>query len=145
MASMRRRLENLENERHPEPEDQREREERRERIQEDAERSLERSRREGKEPAFEITDKGDVLCAHDGKLVTESHQTLAEEWFWDYVEMGNPGGLIHDKESEGFYMPNGELAFSRDRCYLPRFFWAIGDPRADPWCMTAPERIEVGP
>jgi hypothetical protein len=81
--------------------------------------SIERSRREGTEAVFEITDKGDVLCARDGKPVTESHQTLAEEWYWDYVEMGNPGGLIHDEETEGFYMPNGELAFSRDRCYLP--------------------------
>lgn len=36
-------------------------------------------------------------------------------------------------------------AFSRNRCYLPRFFWAIGVERADPWCMRAPERIEVGP
>ena len=43
--------------------------------------------------------------------------------------MGNTGGLIHDEGTEGFYMPNGELAFSRDRCYLPRLFWAIGGPR----------------
>jgi len=63
--------------------------------------------------------------------------------------VGKTRGLIHDKETEGFYMPEGraagELAFSRTHCYLPRFFWAMGDDLADPWCMTAPERIEVGP
>jgi hypothetical protein len=147
MGSMKRRVNKLEDSRRAsvEPEDQREREERHRRIREDAQRSIERSRREGTEPAFEITEEGNVVCAHDGKPVTESHQTLAEEWYWDYVEMGNPGGLIHDKESEGFYMSNGELAFSRDHCYLPRFFWAIGDPRANPWCISVPERIEVNP
>ena len=76
--------------------------------------------------------------------MTEWHQTLAEEWYWDYVELGNPSELIHDEETEGFYMPDsGELAFSRDRCYLPRFFWALGDSRADPYCISVPERIEV--
>jgi hypothetical protein len=59
--------------------------------------------------------------------------------------MGNPGGLIHDEATQGFYMLNGGLAFSGDRCYLPRFLWAIGDPRADPWCISVPERIEVNP
>jgi len=126
-------------------------EERRRRIREDAKRSIERSRREGKEPVFEITDAGDVLCTHDGKPVTQSHQTLSEEWYWDYYEMGNPGGLVYDPETEAFYMPRsagriaGELAFSRERCYLPRFFHALGDRRADPYCISAPERIELGP
>ncbi len=139
------RIRKLEGQFSPQPEDEREREERRQRIREVAAQSIERSRREGEEPAFEITEDGGVVCARDGKPVTEFHQTLAEEWFWVYFEMGNPGGLIYHEETQGFYMQNGELAFSRERLYLPRFFWALGDPRADPWCITAPERIEVKP
>lgn len=149
MGSMKRRLERLEGEHTATEETSAEREERRRRIREEAERSIERSRGENKDPVFEVAEDGGVYCAHDGKPVTDFHQTLAEEWYWDYVAMGNPGGLIHDEKTEGFYMPEGraagELAFSRDRCYLPRFFWAIGDQRADPYCMSAPERIEVGP
>jgi hypothetical protein len=149
MGGIRRRLDRLEDVRRTEPEGEQEREERRGRIREDAERSIRRSLGEGAEPLFKITDAGDVVCTRDGKPVTDTHQTLAEEWYWDYVEMGNPGGLVHDEETEGFYMPEGraagELAFSRTRCYLPRFFWALGDKRADPYCMSAPERIGVGP
>jgi len=118
-------------------------EKRRESIRQAAQQSIEGKRREDEEPVFEITDDGDVLCVYDGKLVVTYHQTLAEEWFWDYVAWGNPGGLIYDEQSEGFYMPNGELAFSRDRCYLPRFFWAIGDTRANPYCISVPERIDI--
>jgi hypothetical protein len=143
--SIRRRLRKLESRLPPEPLDGREQEEQRRRIREEAQRSIERSLRDDREPAFEITEEGCVVSARDGKPIEDFHATLAEEWYWDYVEMGDPGCLIHDEGTEGFYMPNGELAFSRNRCYLPRFFWAIGDERADPWCMTAPERIEVGP
>jgi hypothetical protein len=143
-ADIGRRLSRLEAAGRPDPEDERPREQERERIREAVQQSIEHSLREGNEPVFEITDDGDVFCARDGKPVTEYHQTLAEEWYWDYVAWGNPGGLIHDEQSEGFYMPtNGELAFSRDRCYLPRFFWAIGDPRADPYCISVPERIDI--
>ncbi len=145
--SLERRLRNLEGRLSPEPQDEREQEERRQRIREEAQRSIERSRREGKEPALEITEDGDVVSARDGKPIEDFHATLAEEWYWEYVEWGNPGGLIHDEEAGAFYMPEGraagELAFSRTRCYLPRFFWAMGDERANPWCITVPERIEV--
>ena len=143
--SLERRLRKLEGQRSPEPKDERELEETRARIREDAERSIERSRREGKAPAMEITGDGRVLSARDGKPIEDFHSTLAEEWYWDYVEMGNPGGLIHDEQTQGFYMDNSELAFSRTRCYLPRFFWALGDEHANPWCITVPERIEVKP
>ncbi len=126
------------------PEDEREHRERRERIAHDANRSNERRRSEGLEPIFEVDEGGDVFCAYDGKPVTDFHQTLAEVFFWDYVEMGNPGGLYYDEATEGFYMPDsGELAFSRDRCYLPRFFWAIGDAHAAPYGISVPERIDI--
>jgi len=76
------RLSRLEDEHRPEPEDERERKKWRVRIREAAERSIEHSRREGKEPVFEINDGGDVSCTHDGRPVTEWRQTLAEEWYW---------------------------------------------------------------
>src|SRR5688572_306705 len=72
---IRRRIKKFEEDRRPEPEDERERQKWRERIRETAEQSIERSQREGKEPVFEI-EGGDVFCAHDGKPVTEWHQTL---------------------------------------------------------------------
>ena len=143
--SIERRLRKLEDEHATPEETPAEREERHRSIREEAERCIERSRRKGEEPAFEITEDGRVVSARDGKLIEDFHATLAEEWYWEYVEMGNPVGLIHDEVTEGFYMPNGELAFSRTRCYLPRFFWALGDERADPWCISVPERIEVKP
>ena len=111
------------------------------RIREAAERSIEHSKGNGKEPAFELTEDGSVVCAREGTPATEFYRTLAEGWYWDYVEMRNPGGLIHDGESEGFYVPEGkaagEPAFSRTRCYLPRFSCALGDKRANPYCLSA--------
>jgi hypothetical protein len=96
------------------------------------------------QPPFTIGEDGTVVSTRDGKPVTDFHQTLAEVFFWDYVEMGNPGGLYYDEATEGFYMPDsGELAFSRDRCYLPRFFWAIGDAHAAPYGISVPERIDI--
>ena len=98
------------------------------------------------EPPFTISKDGEVSCTRDGKPVTDFHQTLAELWYWEFREEGhNPRGLIHDEETEGYYMPEPphELAFSRERCYLPRFFWALGDSRADPYCISVPERIEI--
>jgi hypothetical protein len=143
MRGARRRLERLEPGARPvgvPPEDERER------IAHDANRSNERRRSEGREPIFEVDGGGEVFCAHDGKPVTEYHQTLAEEWYWQFREEGlNPRGLIHDEATHGYYMPDPphELAFSRDRCYLPRFFWALGDGRPDPYRIRVPERLGV--
>jgi hypothetical protein len=130
------------------PEDEHEREKRRKMVREGAERINDRRRRHSEDPVFEITEDGDVFCVRDGKPVTDYHQTLAEEWYWEFREAGhNPRGLIHDEETEGYYMPASsaaphELAFSRDRCYLPRYFWAIGGWRADPYCISVPERLD---
>lgn len=148
--SIGRRIGKLENEiPSPPAESSYDREAKREEIRDTARRANERLMREDMPPIFEITAGGDVLALRDGKPIEGFHATLAEEWYWDYVEMGNPGGLVHDEETEGFYMPPGrdagELAFSRTRCYLPRFFWAMGDERAYPWGLNAPERVEVGP
>jgi hypothetical protein len=96
------------------------------------------------EPPFEITEDGKVFCTRDGKPVTTSHQVHAELYYWEFHDEGyNPRGLIHDEESQGYYMPEPphELAFSRDRWYLPRFFWALGDDRADPHHLSVPERL----
>jgi hypothetical protein len=98
------------------------------------------------EPPFTITEGGEVFCGRDGKPVTDPHQTLAELWYWEFHDEGyNPRGLIHDEEAQAYYMPEPphELAFSRERCYLPRYFWALGDERADPYCISAPERLET--
>jgi hypothetical protein len=99
------------------------------------------------EPPFAITESGDVRSSRDGKQITTFHQTLAEEWYWEFRDMGyNPRGLIHDEETQHYYMPDPphELAFSRDRCYLPRYFWALGDDRADPYCISVQERLPPG-
>jgi hypothetical protein len=112
MSSLERRLERLEDAARPEPEAEQEREKWRERIREAAEQSIERSRREGKEPVFEITDSGDVFCTHDGRPVTEWRQTLAEEWYRQELEWGSPD-LIHDEEREAFFTLEGDLALSR--------------------------------
>jgi hypothetical protein len=96
------------------------------------------------EPPFTITEDG-VFASRDGKPITDPHQTLAELWYWQFrEEQNNPRGLIHDEETQAFYMPDAphELAFSRDRCYLPRYMWALGDERADPYCIHTPERLE---
>ena len=57
----------------------------------------------------------------------------------------NPRGLIHDEEMQGYYMPESphELAFSRDRWYLNRYFWALGDDRAYPYYPSVPERLRA--
>jgi hypothetical protein len=137
-VGLKNRIEKLEDAARPEPEDERERQKWRERIVYEANRMNEHRLNEGKEPVFEITDRGDVLCTHDGKPVTEFHQTLAEEWYWQFREWGdNPRGLIHDEEAQAYYTPDGgELVFSRDRCLLLNFFWALGDDRAYPYGIT---------
>ena len=138
-----------------EPDDERQREEERERIRQEAERMNERcmARRpverelvwlegityeslEGDGlPPFTMTEAGGVRSSRDGKLITDWHRTLAEEWFWWFHEEGNnPRGLIYDEDTQAYYVPDPphELALSRNRCYLPRYFWALGDERADP-------------
>jgi hypothetical protein len=87
-------------------------------------------------PPFEITENGEVFCTRDDKAITDSHQTLAEQWYWEFHDEGyNPRGLIHDEEVQAYYMPEPpyELAFSRERCHLTRYFWARGDDRAYPY------------
>jgi hypothetical protein len=73
-------------------------------------------------PLFEITENGNVLCAHDGKPVTNTRQTLAEGFYWQTVEWGGDPNLIHDEEGQAFYTPDGELALSRDYVNLPALF-----------------------
>jgi len=59
------------------------------------------------EPLFEITEEGDVLCAHDGRPVTDPHQTLAEKFYSMEVGLGWEG-LVHDEEIQEFFTPEGE-------------------------------------
>ncbi len=82
----------------------------------DAQRSKERRQREGKEPFFVITDEGEIYT-RDCRPVTEYHQTLAEEFYWQRVEWGGLG-FVHDEEAEAFYTQEGELAVSRTRANL---------------------------
>lgn len=98
-------------------EDEHEREKRDRMIRDGAEGANDRRRREGEEPVFEITEEGAVFCTHDGRPVTNYHQTLAEEWYWQELEWGFPG-LVHDEGAQAFYTPSGELAISRDRVDL---------------------------
>lgn len=111
---MKRRLDRLEDARHPQPED--EREEKRRRIREQAEHAN-HCRDRDEPPVFEITAAGDVLCARDGRPVTDPRQTLAEQFYWMEVEWGGPG-LVHDEDAQAFYTPSGHLAVSRDRVNL---------------------------
>ena len=113
MGNVRCRLAKLEDAARPEPQDEQERERWRERILCEAKRMDESRHREGREPVFEITDGGDVFCTHDGRPVTEWRQTLAEDWYRQELEWGNPLGLVHDEEAEAFYTAGGELALSR--------------------------------
>jgi len=73
-------------------------------------------------PPFEVAGDGSVSCSRDGRPVTTFHQTLAEVWYWQQAEWGNPGRLVHDEEAQVFYTPGGELALSRDRLHAGRFF-----------------------
>ena len=168
MSDIMRRLSRLESAGRLGPEEEHRREEKRERIRQEAERMNERylerrpierelARLEGVTdeslegddlPPFTISEDGEVRSSRDGKPITTFHQTLAEEWFWWAYEQWQdnpPRGLIYDEATQGYYMPDPphELAFSRDRCYLPRFFWALGDERADPYCIHTSERLGV--
>ena len=93
-----------------------EREERRRCIREQAEH-INRCRDRDEPPVFEITEAGDVLCARDGRPLTDPRQTLAEQFYWMEVRFGG-AGLVHDEEAQAFYSPSGHLAVSRDRVDL---------------------------
>lgn len=90
-------------------------EQRRKRIRERAEHA--NRCRAPEPPMFEIDESGDVFCTHDGRPVTDTRQTLAEEFYWMEVGFGG-SGLVHDEEAEAFYSESGHLAVSRDRVDL---------------------------
>jgi hypothetical protein len=114
--SLGRRLRKLESE-HAEPgEATAEREERRESIGADAEHAN-RCRDHAEPPIFEVTEAGGVLCARDGRPVTDSRQVLAEQFYWMEVGFGGHD-LVHDGEEQAFYSKDGHLAVSRDRVDL---------------------------
>ncbi len=96
-------------------------------------------------PVFVIDESGDVFSARDGRPITDPHQTLADEWYFGFLEDDlNPRGLLHDPETQALYRPDPPylMAFSRDRCPLAVFFWALGDERAYPWNDFGPERLD---
>ena len=116
MASIERRIDRLEGE-HAEPEETPAAgEERRQALRRDAEH-INYCRDKDEEPIFEITEDGDVVCAVDGRPVTDSRQTLAERFYWLEVGFGGDG-LVHDEEAQAFYSQSGHLAVSRDRVDL---------------------------
>ena len=114
--SLERRLRRLESEHAGPRETDAEREERRNRLRADAEHAN-RCRDHDEPPIFEITEAGDVLCARDGKPVTDSRQILAEQFYWMEVGWGGPE-LVHDEEAQAFYSKSGHLAVSRERVDL---------------------------
>jgi hypothetical protein len=131
-GDIKRRLDRLEGADRPGPKDERQREEERKRIREQAEHA--HNCRWGEEigrwPLFEVDeDTGDVFCTHDGKPVTDSRQTLAEQFYWMEVEWGGPG-LDHDEDAQAFYTPGGELALSRESVDLENL---MGPGRRDAW------------
>jgi len=103
------RLRKLEETQHPEPETETGREKERKRIRETAEH-INYCRDRGTPPLFEIAESSEVFCAHDGKSVTDWHQTGAEQFCWMEVEWGRPS-LIHDEETEAFYILRGFCRF----------------------------------
>ena len=65
------------------------------------------------EPAiFEIAENGDVFCTHDGRPVTDSHQTLAEEFYWMEVGWGPSPGSGRPPSNEK--QPIGKLRICRE-------------------------------
>jgi hypothetical protein len=91
-------------------------EERRRLVREQAEH-VNRCRDWDEQPVFEITQFGDVFCAHDGRPVTDPRQTLAERFYRMELAWGGPG-LVHDEKEQAFYAPGGELTVSRERVDL---------------------------
>ncbi len=126
--SRKKRLERLEEDHAVLGEDPKATEKRRKVIREQAEHAN-RCQDRFEEPLFEITEEGDVLCAHDGRPVTDPHQTLAEKFYWMEVGFGGEG-LVHDEETQEFFTPEGELALSRDFVHLERL---MGDERMKAW------------
>ena len=116
MGSIERRIDKLESE-HAEPEEApAEVEQRRKALRRDAEHAN-YCRGRDEELIFEITEAGDVLCARDGRPVTDPRQILAETFYWMEVGFGGHE-LVHDEEAQAFYSQSGHLAVSRDRVDL---------------------------
>jgi hypothetical protein len=118
--SIRKRLRRLEDHTTPE-ETPAEPEERRKEIREQAEHANRCGCGEecGRGPLFEVDEEGDVFCTHDGRPVTDSHQILAENFYWMEVDWGASPGLVHDEEAQAFYTPGGELTLSREYVSFP--------------------------
>ena len=76
---------------------------------------------QGETLPFLIDESGDVFSSRDGKPITEPRQTLAEEWYWEEVEVWGGEGLAHDEEAQAFYARTGEFAISRDEVSFPHF------------------------
>jgi len=92
-----------------------------------------------------VVNASGVYSARDGRPIVDPHQTLADEWYFDFMSDGlTPRGLLHDPKPQAFYprAPPYLMAFSRDRCPLAVFFWALGDERAYPWNDFGPERLD---
>ncbi len=116
MGSIERRVGRLESE-HAEPQETPgEAQERRRALRQDAEHTN-YCRGRDEEPIFEITAGGDVVCAVDGRPVTDPRQILAERFYWMEVGFGGHE-LVHDEEAQAFYSQSGHLAVSRDRVDL---------------------------
>ena len=81
-------------------------------IREGAESANDRALRDGRIPPFVIAGDGYVSCSYDGRPVTTSHQTSAEDWYRRELESGY-GHLVHDAEAETFRTHSGNLALSR--------------------------------
>ena len=58
-----------------------------------------------------------MLCARDGKPVTDSRHILAKRFYWMEVGWGG-ADLVHDEEAQACYSKSGHLAVSRDRIDL---------------------------
>lgn len=97
-------------------ETEREREERRKTVREQAEHA--NHCHQGEVLPFVVDDNGDVFSSRDGKPITDPRQTLAEEWYWEEVEVWGGEGLVYDEEAQAFYARSGELTISRDEVNL---------------------------
>jgi hypothetical protein len=119
MSRLRKEIEALKARRGFEAERQKRREEEREEVREQAEHANHCAER-GWRP-FEITEGGDVLCAVDGKPVSDTRQTLAEEFYWTQMEWealsllrGCEPTLTLDGAG-AFVTLDGRFALSRER------------------------------
>ncbi len=99
-----------------------ERAEKRKKVREQAEHANHCRRSEI--PPFVVDEEGKVFSSRDGKPITEPHQTLAEEWYWQELEWHREAAgegievFVHDEEAQAFYTPDGELTLSRDLANL---------------------------